>query len=106
MALSDEMLTDLSEIFSTSEFGKTATWKFDGSGAGVSVTGHFVNEFEAVQLGLVVEGSHPIWLGRTSELSNATHASTLTVSGTVYYVIGIQPYTELITKLILSLNPN
>lgn len=98
------MLADLSEIFSTSEFGKSATYKVAGTGDGVSVTGHFVNEFEAVQLGLVVEGSNPFFLGQSSQLSTATHASTLTIDGTVYYVVGVQPHTSLITRLKLSLN--
>jgi hypothetical protein len=103
MSLHDELITDLGEIFSLDDFGKAATWKPTGSGAGTTINGHFVNEFEAALLDPGnAETSRPFWLGKTSDVSAATHTSTITIDAVVYQVVGVQPYTSAITKLILS----
>jgi hypothetical protein len=64
---------------------------------------HFVNEFEAALLDPVnAESSKPFALCKTSDVSTANHNSHLIVDYVTYHVVGVQPYTSHITKLILS----
>jgi hypothetical protein len=103
MSLYNEMTTDLAEIFSTDDFGKAATWKPAGTGSGTIISIHFVNEFESALLDPGnAETSRPFALCKTANVSTATHSSTLTLESVVYQVIGVQPYSSHITKLILS----
>jgi hypothetical protein len=103
MSLYDEMTTDLEEIFSTDDFGKASTWKPTGSGSGTTINIHFVNEFEAALLDPGnAETSRPFALCKTADVSAATHSSTITIDAVVYQVVGVQPYSSHITKLLLS----
>jgi hypothetical protein len=103
MSLATEMVADLAEIFSTDEFGVSATWKPTGVEAGTTIAVHFVNEFEAALLDPGnAETSRPWALCKTSDVSSGTHAGTLTINSVEYQVVGVAPYSSLITKLVLS----
>lgn len=68
-----------------------------------SINIHFVNEFEAALLDPNnAEASRPFALCRTIDIPNASHDSDLMVDDFTYRVVGVQPYTSGITKLLLS----
>lgn len=66
---------------------------------------HFVNEFDAALLDPNnAEASKPFALCKTANIPNVSHASELIIDQMTYSVVGVQPYTSHITKLILSQN--
>ena len=98
MTLKADILTDLDTVFmNTDEFADTAT--FTHGGAPSSVKGIFDNEFITAQ---GVETLTPVFRCATTDVSTAVHGDTLVISGTTYYIIGIQPDGTGITLLILS----
>lgn len=103
MALQDEITSDLAEIFSTTDLASSCTYRFDGTGAGATISVVYVGEFDAAMLhGVGLEGSKPFALARASDVSDATRDSTLTIGDNTWRVIGVHPHTAFMTKLMLS----
>ncbi len=103
MALHDEITSDLSEVFSTDDFGTSATYYVSNGSAGATISLIALNEYDAAELHSArAEAFKPFAICRTSDVSGATHDSYLVIGANTWRVIEIQPHTRYLTKLILS----
>lgn len=99
MSLGNLITSDLDIFFSSDGFAVQATYE------GRIINVIFDSEYQALEMlggGVGVESSSPSALCKTSDVSNAKHGDTLTISGTTYYVTGVQPDGTGITRLLLS----
>jgi hypothetical protein len=68
-------------------------------GGGVVVAGEFSNGYAAA---LGVAGTNPGFLGQSTDLAAVTRGSTVTISGTTYTVVAIEPDGTGMTRLDLE----
>lgn len=102
MSFQADMAADLATFLA--DFGVSATYTHAG-GAGATISVLFDNAYIQANLGGVeVESLGPAATCKSSDVSNAVHGDTLTISGTTYNIIGIHPDGSGITVLILSRN--
>lgn len=74
-------------------------------GIGTIIKVIFNKEYQTIEMlsgGVGVESSGPVATCKTSDVSGAKHGDTLAISGTTYYISGVQPDGTGITKLLLS----
>ncbi len=71
---------------------------FDGANT-ITISGVFDKGFEETA---EVEGSNPQFTANTDDVPNVIHGHTLTISGTTYNVVGLQPDGLSITTLMLE----
>lgn len=78
---------DFSDFTDTDALGTAATWK-----GTTTVNGIFGNDFYAAEsLGVGVDGSQPQFACAESDVSGVARGQALSVSGTSYTIIDIQP---------------
>jgi len=77
---------DLTAFFSTDDFGTSAVY----SGTGSTINGIFDAAY-AEALDGMVQGSQPAFVTRTADVPSATHGQTITISGTAYKIVGVEP---------------
>jgi len=96
--------SDLAAFFDVDDFGVTATYKAGGVGGGVAVRIIFTNNYVAFTGGTVdIEGTYPVALCKTTDISGVAHDDTLLIDSVTYKVIGVQPSsTTGTTKLIMN----
>ncbi len=83
-------------FFDTDEFGTSATIN------AATVKGIFDNDYYQVEFdGYVSESNQPTFICRTMDISSLAHGDTVTISGTAYVVVEIQPDSFSTTKIIL-----
>jgi len=86
-------------------FSDPATYTPQGGEASV-INGDFRNDFQMAQiLGIDVESASPAFECKSTDITGVRHNDTLVISGTTYYVQGIQPeHSSGFTMLMLSKN--
>ena len=102
MTLATSMASDLATFFTTDDFAVAATWTHSGTAKVVNVI--FSNPYRGVSpLTGEVETTAPEVICKASDVVGVTRRDTVAISGTTYYVIGIQPSDDGLTvTLILS----
>ncbi len=98
MSFKDHLTADLDVFLNTDEFGKLATFK------GNSIKVQFYKSFDPASPGDVNIETRRVWaVAKTSDVGAAVHGDTLTVDGTAYKIIGIEPGDSDLTTLRLGL---
>ncbi len=90
--------SDLAEFVDLKALGTAATY----NNATINVV--FTDNYVSITGGTVdIEGTYPVALCRTVDVSGVAHNSAITINGTGYVVIGVQPnHSAGTTKLILN----
>jgi hypothetical protein len=89
---------DLAEFVDLGTLGTVATYN------STTINVVFTDNYVSITGGTVdIEGTYPVALCRTVDVSGVAHGSTLTINSIAYVVIGVQPnLTAGTTKLILN----
>jgi len=103
MTLKADMLTDIADVFlDTDEFADEAVW-VDSGDESHTINGIFDEESEQVNpADGMIETTAPQFECASADVSGASRGDSVTVSGTTYYIIAIQPDGTGMTTLILS----
>jgi hypothetical protein len=56
----------------------------------------------ASPMGVDIESSKPMAMAKSTDVENEVHGNTITIRGTIYMIVGIQPDGTGMTNLILS----
>lgn len=95
------LTSDLAGYFDAEVFGDSATYTHGATPATITVLLDAPTDAQNLATG-EVEITAPVAWARTADVSSASHGDTLVVSGTTYYIIGVQPDGTGVTRLILS----
>jgi len=93
MTMKGTLTTDLDTFFNTDEFAVNATINSE------TVNGVFDNEYiEDIE----VSGTSPVFTCKTSDVNDVSQDDPVTIDGTGYHVVSIEPDGTGITKLVLE----
>ena len=87
-----ESADDLSDFFSTDDFGVAASYTPDG-GSASTVNVLFDNPFNSVPLDTGerdVESNTPTALAISSDVASVAHGDAIVISGVTYAIVGVQ----------------
>lgn len=84
------------------EMGIETSAEITSAGVTQTVSGHFLDDFEIVSLGISAEADNPIFYAKTSDVGGVSHGDTVVVNSATYYVRSIQPDGYGVTILELS----
>ncbi|MCP4228734.1 MAG: hypothetical protein GY771_01115 [bacterium] len=76
---------NISDFFDTDDFAVAATWNAQ------TVNGIFDNEYFDEPGGVGIEGSTPVFLCAAADVNGIAHDDDITINGTAYKVVGVQP---------------
>lgn len=103
MTLQSVIQNDIDNLLFTDSAVDAVYTPQGGQAASIKVI--FDNQYQTIELldgGVGVESTSPSILCRTSDISGVKHGDTLVISGTTYYITGVQPDGTGITRLMLS----
>jgi hypothetical protein len=91
------LTSDLAVFFDTNDFGVTATV------GGTSFTVILDKIYVEQAVGTVgIEGSNPVAICRSSDVSSVVHNTAITVDSISYTVVGVEPDNTGVTLLVLE----